>query len=95
MTKADELLRGVELALAGDWDAAHDLAQRHEGDVTADWLHAVLHKLEGDTGNARYWYRRCGRLDRAGDDPATELEAIRESLEPRGRTLAPSGSPIA
>ena len=81
MTKADELLRGVELAIAGDWEEAHEIAQRHEGDATADWLHAVLHAIEGDAGNARYWYRRCGKLDHAGADAAAELEAIRESLE--------------
>jgi len=81
VTKADELLRGVELAIAGDWDEAHEIAQRHEGDATADWLHAVLHAIEGDTGNARYWYRRCGRLDRAGSGTAEELAAIRASLE--------------
>jgi hypothetical protein len=81
VTKADDLRRGVELAIAGSWDEAHDLAQRHEGDATADWLHAVLHAIEGDAGNARYWYRRCGKLDHAGADAAAELEAIRESLE--------------
>ena len=81
MTKADDILRAVELAQAGAWDEAHDLAQRHEGDPTADWLHAVLHTIEGDAGNARYWYRRCGKLDRAGADASAELEAIRESLE--------------
>jgi hypothetical protein len=56
--RQDDLIRAVDRALAGDWDAAHDLAQRHEGDALADWLHAVLHKLQGDTGNSRYWYRR-------------------------------------
>ena len=82
MTKADELRRGVDLAIAGDWDEAHEIAQRHEGDATADWLHAVLHKVEGDAGNARYWYRRCGKLNCMGDESASELAAIRASLEP-------------
>jgi hypothetical protein len=35
-----------------------------------------------DTGNARYWYRRCGKLEGAGDDATVELAAIRGSLEP-------------
>jgi len=82
VTRADDLLRGVDFAIAGDWDEAHEIAQRHEGDATADWLHAVLHKVEGDAGNARYWYRRCGRLERAGDDATKELQAIKASLEP-------------
>ena len=80
MTAADDLVRAVALAIAGSWDKAHEIAQRHEGDATADWLHAVLHKVEGDAGNARYWYRRCGKLDRAGDEAAVELAAIKESL---------------
>ena len=53
-----ELTVAVEAAVAGDWETAHAIAQRHEGDPAADWLHAVLHKIEGDTANARYWYRR-------------------------------------
>jgi hypothetical protein len=81
VTKADDLRRAVELAETGSWDEAHEIAQRHEGDAAADWLHAVLHAIEGDAGNARYWYRRCGKLDRAGSDTVAELEAIRESLE--------------
>jgi len=82
VTKADDLLQGVELALAGSWDAAHEVAQRYEGDATADWLHAVLHKIEGDAGNARYWYRRCGKLDRVGDASEAELAAIKAGLAP-------------
>jgi hypothetical protein len=63
-TPKDDLVRAVELALAGDWDAAHQLVQPYESDVTAAWIHAVLHKIEGDLGNARYWYRRADRMAR-------------------------------
>jgi hypothetical protein len=44
----------------GDFDRAHELAQRDEGGP-GDWVHAYLHRKEGDTGNAAYWYRRAGR----------------------------------
>ena len=44
----------------GDWDAAHDLAQADEGGA-GDWVHAYLHRKEGDAGNAAYWYRRAGK----------------------------------
>ena len=44
----DDLIRAIELALADDWDAAHNIVQQHEGDSTAAWIHAVLHKIEGD-----------------------------------------------
>ena len=77
----DELFKAVELAQAGDWEAAHELVQRHEND-TAAWIHAVLHKVEGDLGNARYWYHRAGRLDRFNDEPRAELMAIRALLSP-------------
>lgn len=72
----DELLQGVELALAGKWDAAHELIQQYEDDATAAWIHAVLHKIEGDLANSRYWYRRADRLDRVADEPRAELAAI-------------------
>jgi len=76
----DDLLQAIELALAGEWDAAHQLVQRHEDDATAAWIHAVLHKLEGDLGNARYWYRRADRLDHVADEPRSELVAIQAEL---------------
>ncbi|HEY0945424.1 MAG TPA: hypothetical protein VGD81_09150 [Opitutaceae bacterium] len=47
----------------GDWDRAHTLAQLagDNGDRDGEWVHAYLHRVEGDEGNAAYWYRRCGR----------------------------------
>ncbi|MBX3254522.1 MAG: hypothetical protein KF862_10305 [Chitinophagaceae bacterium] len=44
----------------GDWDKAHDIIQ-HVEDSTAAWIHAYLHRKEGDNGNARYWYNRAGK----------------------------------
>ena len=76
----DELLQAVELALAGKWDTAHQLVQQYEDDATAAWIHAVLHKLEGDLGNARYWYRHANRMDHVNDEPRTELAAIQTEL---------------
>ena len=76
----EELLKAVELALAGKWDAAHEVVQQYEDDATAAWIHAVLHKLERDLGNARYWYRRADRMDRVADKPRAELAAIRAEI---------------
>ncbi len=47
----------------GAWDAAHGIVQTagEGGDADADWVHAYLHRVEGDLGNAGYWYRRAGR----------------------------------
>ena len=44
----------------GDWDRAHALAQTDDSVVGA-WVHAYLHRKEGDLGNAAYWYRRAGQ----------------------------------
>ena len=41
----------------GDWKRAHESAQQDEG----SWVHAYLHRKEGDQGNAAYWYRRAGK----------------------------------
>lgn len=44
----------------GDWNKAHSIIQNVE-DKTAAWIHAYLHRKEGDIGNADYWYRRAGK----------------------------------
>jgi len=75
----DELLKAIELALAGQWNAAHQLVQQYE-DAAAAWIHAVLHKIEGDLDNASYWYRRADRLDHVADEPRAELAAIQAGL---------------
>jgi len=48
----------------GDWDTAHRLAQSQK-DADAAWVHAYLHRVEGDNGNAGYWYRRAGKAPSA------------------------------
>ena len=45
----------------GDWNKAHECAQADEGDPSCDWVHAYLHRKEGDSSNAGYWYRRAGK----------------------------------
>ena len=55
-----DALRALWLDAKGDWDGAHNAAQADEGGP-GDWVHAYLHRKEGDTGNAAYWYRRAGK----------------------------------
>lgn len=50
-----------------DWSAAHDIVQSHEGEPECDWVHAWLHRREGDLSNARYWYRRAGHSMQHGE----------------------------
>ena len=44
----------------GHWSAAHAIVQDID-DQTGSWIHAYLHRKEGDLGNAGYWYRRAGK----------------------------------
>lgn len=81
MASREELIRAVDLALAGNWTGAHEIAQQDETDPTSCWLHAVLHKIEGDAANARYWYRRSGGQSyEAYANPKAELAAIKAVL---------------
>ncbi|HXK08373.1 MAG TPA: hypothetical protein VMT70_01885 [Vicinamibacteria bacterium] len=73
------LLEAVDRALAGDWGAAHAVVQDID-DPTAAWIHAVVHRMEGDLSNAGYWYGRCGRTLRDGVSTDAELREIRASL---------------
>lgn len=67
---AAEMFDGPLLALwwdaKGDWERAHEVAQEVEGRDGA-WVHAYLHRKEGDLGNAGYWYRRAGQAVATGD----------------------------
>ena len=63
----------------GDWQRAHAAVAQDEDGRAAAWVHAYLHRREGDLGNAGYWYRRAGRpmatvsLDAEWDEIATAL----------------------
>ncbi|MCX5514852.1 hypothetical protein C3941_10875 [Kaistia algarum] len=59
-------LRALWLLEKGDWDGAHELVQ-HEEDAASAWVHAHIHRIEGDDWNARYWYRRAGKPEGMGD----------------------------
>ena len=59
-------VRALWHAARGAWDEAHDLVQ-NETDSDAAWVHAWLHRYEGDLSNAAYWYRRAGRPVADGD----------------------------
>jgi hypothetical protein len=72
------LLRALWHDATGDWDAAHRLAQDVES-ADGAWVHAYLHRREGDTGNAQYWYRRAGRPAATGT-LEEEWEAIARAL---------------
>lgn len=74
----DRALQALWQDAKGNWDAAHQLAQAQD-DATGAWVHAYLHRVEGDLANAGYWYRRAGKpassapLKEEWDEIATAL----------------------
>jgi hypothetical protein len=76
----DQIVTAIDLALTGDWTGAHAIVQEDEADRFACWVHAVLHKQDGDAVNARYWYRLAGEFYESYPDPKAELAAIKAVL---------------
>jgi hypothetical protein len=74
-----KLARAVELLETGAWQQAHTIVQEDTSPLGA-WLHGIVHTLEGDLDNARYWYRKADRVFRGPDAVAEELAAARRSL---------------
>ena len=66
-----EPLQAMWHARKGDWETAHNIAQSI-GTELGSWIHAYLHRVEGDLSNADYWYKRAGKLPHSG---STEAEA--------------------
>lgn len=64
-------LQALWLDASGDWDRAHEVCQA-ASNREGDWVHAYLHRKEGDISNAHYWYARAGR---PAPSRATSLEA--------------------
>ena len=69
------LLQAIRHGLRGEWEPAHRIAQTVD-DADGAWVHAWLHRIEGDLSNAGYWYRRAGK------------PAATESTDAEGRTIA-------
>ena len=59
----------------GDWEKAHAIVQNDNTDMGC-WAHGIVHMLEGDLGNARYWYRRAGRPFPRERDASAEIDAL-------------------
>lgn len=72
------LLKAMWYEAKNDWEAAHSIAQDIHSEE-GSWIHAYLHRKEGDLGNAAYWYRRAGKpLPRAALEE--EWSEITEAL---------------
>ncbi|MGC1516395.1 MAG: hypothetical protein WA810_12530 [Maribacter sp.] len=69
-----EGLKSIWFDAKGDWEASHNIAQEMH-DTLGSWLHAYLHRKEGDKFNAGYWYHQAGRTY-----PEISLEEERKAL---------------
>jgi hypothetical protein len=69
----------VALLETGDWQAAHAIVQEDEESALACWAHGIVHLMEGDTANARYWYKKAGRP--FGEDVPKEIAALSAAVE--------------
>jgi hypothetical protein len=78
MSPADTLRCAADLLAKGDWQAAHTIVQ-DDPSALAAWMHGIVHLLEGDVSNARYWYRQAGRPFPATGDVSDEIEAARSA----------------
>lgn len=63
----------------GNWEKSHDIAQEMMS-TDGSWIHAYLHRVEGDLGNAAYWYNRAGKPIKRNEDQNEEWEQIVEAL---------------
>jgi hypothetical protein len=76
-----ELLRALDLLGSGDWNGAHAIAQADPSDL-GSWCHGIVHMLEPDEANSRYWYRRAGRTFPGMNAADREVQALRATLRP-------------
>ena len=92
MPKTGDLREALAALERGDWRAAHAIVQADEDSRLACWAHGIVHLMEGDAANARYWYRKAGRT--FGTDVAAEIAALGAALsEPRKVAPSPARAP--
>ncbi len=72
-------LKALWLTKAARWHEAHETAQ-DLGSRTGDWIHGLLHLIEGDLGNSAYWYRRADRPQPTRDEIDAEWRNIAEAV---------------
>ena len=75
-----QLKRALAHLQRGDWQAAHEIVQRDENSPLACWAHGIVHLMEGDLPNARYWYGQAKRAFPAEASAAAEIKALKGAL---------------
>jgi hypothetical protein len=75
-----DLRKAVQLLESGDWQAAHAIVQEDEDSRLFCWAHGIVHIMEGDLPNARYWYAQAKRAFPKKPDAAAEIGALQAEL---------------
>jgi Tfp pilus assembly protein PilF len=83
MLSRGQLQRALEHLQQKDWQAAHAIVQQDEDSPLACWAHGIVHLMEGDLPNARYWYRQAKRAFPAQPDAGAEIRALAAELAPK------------
>ena len=65
----------------GDWHAAHEIVQKDEDSPLSCWAHGIVHVLEGDLPNARYWYRQAKRAFPEKLSVPDEIAALKHACD--------------
>ena len=81
VSSREDLEHALTLLRTGDWKAAHGIVQRDEDSPLSCWAHGIVHLMEGDTANARYWYREARRTFPRAPSIAEEIAALGEALK--------------
>jgi len=76
-----DLSKALEHMEAGEWQAAHEIVQRDEESPLACWAHGIVHIMEGDLPNARYWYGQAKRAFPAKPSSIAEIRALRAAAK--------------
>jgi hypothetical protein len=81
MPAAKDIRTALRLLQEGDWRAAHTIVQEDEESRLSCWAHGIVHLMEGDVPNARYWYRVAGRVLRDDFSVEAEIAALSDTLK--------------
>jgi hypothetical protein len=76
-----DLSKAVQFLESGDWQAAHEIVQQDEDSPLVCWAHGIVHLMEGDVANARYWYGEAARAFPHPSVPAAEIEALKLAMK--------------
>ena len=91
MANTGDLREALAALERGDWQAAHAIVQADEDSRLACWAHGIVHLMEGDAANARYWYRKAGRT--FATDVAAEIAALGAVLSAGKDAPSPARAP--